>query len=157
MAFLCFCFSIFQVYNHKFSMWCHTFAYFCIVQFLQKRQKNNTSKWLLCMFISMAVFWPVSLIVVFIFIHADQLVGTGLISQKAQVFQGWRHFHQMLQQGLDVGEVSRGRGQGIQAVNYISIYSALYPGLASQHNSVKFTETLWRSSIGIMLENTKSG
>lgn len=103
------------------------------------------------------LFWPVSLIVVFIFIHADQLVGTGLISQKAQVFQGWRHFHQMLQQGLDVGEVSRGRGQGIQAVNYISIYSALYPGLANQHNSVKFTETLWRSSIGIMLENTKSG
>lgn len=88
------------------------------------------------------VFSPVSLIVVFIFIHANQLVGTGLVSQKAQVFQRWRHFHQTLQQGLDVGEVSRGRGQGIQAVNYISIYSALSPGLASQHNSVKFTETL---------------
>lgn len=119
-------------------MWCHTFALHCIVQII----KILNSKWLLCLFISMTVFWPVSLIVVFIFIHADQLIGTGLISQKAQVFQGRRHFHQMLQQGLDVGEVSQGRGQGIQAVNYISIYSALSPGLASQHNSVKFTETL---------------
>lgn len=100
------------------------------------------------------MFWPVSLIVVFIFIHADQLVGTGLVSQKAQVLQRWRHFRQMLQQGLDVGEVSRGRGQGIQAVNYISIYSA---GLASQNNSVKFTETLRKSSKAIVLENTKSG
>lgn len=103
------------------------------------------------------MFWPVSLIVVFIFIHADQLVGTGLISQKAQVFQRWRHFHQMLQQGLDVGEVSRGRGQGMQAGNYISIYSVLSAGLASQKNSVKFTQTLRKSSIAIVLENTKSG
>lgn len=83
----------------------------------------------------MWIFWPVSLIVVLIFIHADQLVGTGLVSQKAQVFQGWRHFHQMLQQGLNVGEVSQGRGQGIWAVNYISIYSALPPGLASKRTS----------------------
>lgn len=43
----------------------------------------------------------------------------------------------MLQQGLDVGEVSRVRGQGIQAVNYISVYSALSAGLASQKNSAR--------------------
>lgn len=92
------------------------------------------------------MFWPVSLIVVFIFIHADQLVGTGLISQKAQVFQRWRHFRQMLQQGLNVGEVSQGRGQGIQAVNYISIYSVLSAGLASQKNSVRNPRKVLKSN-----------
>lgn len=91
---------------------------------------------------------PVSLVVVLILVQADQLVGTGLVSQQAEVLQRRSCLRQVFQQRLDVSQVSE-----VKAVNYISIYPPPPLQKASHRHWVAVREWIKRLNLRLRVRH----